>query len=233
MEFNKNEAAIHAGSSTVEAAGTGAGEIDLYEELIAFAGLSPEEQQRLLARPKKSVEEAVEPPYSDSVSTHNTSSSVEIEATELEAETISEPDDAIADGEISKISSEASEGSSLNGSLAVPSLTTAQSPSDAEDSTANREMSGVSAPLFDRSRTGPLLAGLNVIPEFVFAGDLSLGVCLACGAESGADDLFCVSCGVFIDEIGSTPKSSPRCGECGQSITDDEIFCPWCGASAV
>jgi predicted amidophosphoribosyltransferase len=70
-----------------------------------------------------------------------------------------------------------------------------------------------------------------MLPEFIFAGDLSLGVCLACGAESGADDLFCVSCGMFIDEIGSTPKSSPTCGECGQRVTTDEIFCPWCGAA--
>lgn len=207
MEFNKNEAAILAGSTTVAAAGPSGGEIDLYDELIAFAGLSPEEQQRSLIRPKKAVEEAVEPPYSDSARTNTTSNAVGIETTAPQP------------------------GSSLSGSPALLSLTAAQSPPDPEDFTANGKTSGVSPQLFDRSRTGPLLAGLSAFADFVFAGDLSLGVCLACGAESGADDLFCVSCGVFIDEIGSTPKSNPTCGECGQSITADEIFCPWCGAA--
>jgi hypothetical protein len=228
MEFNKNEPAIVAGSTAVGAAISSAGEVDLYDELIAFAELTPEEQLRLVARPQEPLDEAVECQNSDSVSTQDTTISVEIQATEPEAATISETDDSIA---VSEVSSEASEDSSPGGSLAVPSLPAAQSPSDSEDSPAIRETSDVSPQLYDRSRTGPLLAGFNVIPECVFAGDLSLGVCLACGAESGADDLFCVVCGVFIDEIGSTPKSNPTCGECGQNVTADEIFCPWCGAA--
>jgi hypothetical protein len=228
MEFNKNEPATVAGSTAVGAAISSAGEVDLYDELIAFAELTPEEQLRLVARPQEPLEEAVECQNSDSVSTQDTTISGEIQATEPEAATISETDDSIA---VSEVSSEASEDSSPGGSLAVPSLLAAQSPSDSEDSPAIRETSDVSTQLYDRSRTGPLLAGFNVIPEFVFAGDLSLGVCLACGAESGADDLFCVVCGVFIDEIGSTPKSNPTCGECGQNVTADEIFCPWCGAA--
>jgi Double zinc ribbon len=228
MEFNKNAPAIVAGSTTVGAAVSSAGEVDLYDELIAFAGLTPEEQLRLLARPQEPLEEAVESQNSDSVSTQDTTSSVEIQATEPETETISETDDSIG---ASEVSSEASEDSSPSGALAVPSLPAAQSPTGSEDSPAIGETSDVSPQLYDYSRTGPLLAGLNVIPEFVFSGDLSLGVCLACGAESGADDLFCLVCGVFIDDIGSTPKSNPTCGECGQSVTADEIFCPWCGAA--
>jgi len=189
MAFNKSEAAILAGSTTVGPAAPDVGEIDLYDELLTFAGLSPDEQERLLAGPKESGEEAVAASHSDSDIIQNTSSSVEIEAAELQAENISGAENSVA-GKITE----------------------------------------VSPPLYDRSRTGPLLAGLNVITEF-FAGDLSLGVCLSCGAESGADDLFCVSCGVFIDDIGEPPKSSPTCGECGQSVSFDEIFCPWCGAA--
>ena len=77
--------------------------------------------------------------------------------------------------------------------------------------------------------SGPL-SGFNLPPEIVYTGALSPGVCLACGAESGADDLFCVTCGVFIDEIGSTLPANPTCGECDQRIEEDEIFCPWCGS---
>ena len=67
MELNKTEAAILAGSPTVEGAGANGAEIDLYDELIIFAGLSPEEQRRMLVRPKKSGEDAVAASYSNSV----------------------------------------------------------------------------------------------------------------------------------------------------------------------
>ena len=33
----------------------------------------------------------------------------------------------------------------------------------------------------------------------LFTGALSSGVCIACGAESGTDDLFCIACGSFIE----------------------------------
>lgn len=190
MEFNKDEAAVHASSVNVEAGSRAVGEIDLYDELISFAELSPEEQ-RLVARPKKPAEEAPLPNDVEPVSTQPAIKPIEAETTEPAAES-------------------------------VP---------DFEEPGERAEASDPSQELFDRSRTGALLAGLNVVPDFVFTGDLSGGACLACGSESGADDLFCLSCGVFIDNIGSTPAVNPTCGECGQSVAADEIFCPWCGAA--
>lgn len=44
--------------------------------------------------------------------------------------------------------------------------------------------------------SGPLDGLTN---GFVFTGALSGGVCIACGTESGADELFCIACGVFIE----------------------------------
>lgn len=61
-------------------------------------------------------------------------------------------------------------------------------------------------------------------------GRLAQGVCLACGAESEAEDLFCVMCGTFLDSVASVP-ANPTCAECGQGNIADEIFCPWCGSS--
>ncbi|HLF84040.1 MAG TPA: zinc ribbon domain-containing protein, partial [Blastocatellia bacterium] len=90
--------------------------------------------------------------------------------------------------------------------------------------------SEVRPPLAEGPRPSGPLSGLNLTPDFVFTGALSRGVCLACGAESAADDLFCITCGVFIDEIGSTLPAKPTCGECKQGIAPDEIFCPWCGS---
>jgi hypothetical protein len=231
MEFNKNEAGNLAGATAVGTAGPGASEIDLYDELETFAGLPPEEQQRLLARPDKVVDDTVAAAYSDSENTNVTSNAVRIETSEPHQESISKVEDSVVGGETSEVSSEATKDSSSSGSPALPSVTAAKPPSDSGDSAAKKKTGDLSPQLFDRSRTGPLLAGLNVLGDLVFAGDLSRGVCLACGAESAAEDLFCVNCGVFIDDIDPTPKSSPTCGECGHSVTADEIFCPWCGAA--
>lgn len=187
MEFTKNEAATLASSAAV---GLQAEEIDLYEELISFAGMSPEEKRRLIAS-KQSEKRAVEPPQADPVSTTTANEPVEAEAPERAAEAVSAIEEPSEGGETSDPGNQ----------------------------------------LFDSSRTGALLAELDAVADFVFTGDLTRGACLACGSESGANDLFCVSCGVFIDNIGTPPAVNPSCGECGQGISADEIFCPWCGAA--
>ena len=88
-----------------------------------------------------------------------------------------------------------------------------------------------SAESFGESRPSGPLSGFSLTPDFVFTGALTRGVCLACGAGSGADDLFCMACGVFIDEIASTLSFNETCVECKQGIEVGEIFCPWCGSS--
>jgi Double zinc ribbon len=99
---------------------------------------------------------------------------------------------------------------------------------DSEDSHAPSEPSEVRPELSDRlSPSGPL-RGLT--GDLVFSGVLSGGVCRTCGAESAADDLFCITCGGFIDEIAAALPNKPTCGECGVDIASNEIFCPWCGA---
>jgi hypothetical protein len=83
---------------------------------------------------------------------------------------------------------------------------------------------------YDGSRPSGPLSGFILTPDFVFTGALSRGVCLGCGADAGVDDLFCMACGAFIDEIASTLRFNPTCTECKQGITAGEIFCPWCGS---
>ena len=83
----------------------------------------------------------------------------------------------------------------------------------------------------DLTRPSGPLAGLILSAEFAFSGALTRGVCLVCGAASGANDVFCVACGAFIDEAESTVQAKPTCVECGARIVADEIFCPGCGAS--
>lgn len=69
-------------------------------------------------------------------------------------------------------------------SAGEPDLSTSAAPTEAH---RELEWPRPSGPL------GSLMQG------FVFTGDLSGGVCIACGAESGADELFCIACGVFIE----------------------------------
>jgi len=66
--------------------------------------------------------------------------------------------------------------------------------------------------------------------QFQYNGSLSGGTCLGCGAESGAEDLFCITCGAFVEVAESPPASKPVCAECGLESSADEIFCPECGS---
>jgi hypothetical protein len=106
----------------------------------------------------------------------------------------------------------------------------AESACDSEVSKAYVEPSEVRPLLVEGPRPSGPLSGFNLPPYIVYTGALSPGVCLACGAASGSDDLFCITCGVFIDEVGATLPVNPTCAECKQEIAADEIFCPWCGS---
>lgn len=268
MELNRNDAAVCTDSINAQAGTGSAGEIDLYDELIAFAALSPEEQLRMVDRPEKASAEtekasagnAGEHHFPEPVLTHAPIEPVEEEAAAAETETSSgeeaeehtssepAPTDPLTEPVAAETSAaetetpsaeEAEEHTSPEPVLthqkiepveSFTTLWTAESASDSEVSKAYVEPSEVRPPLVEGPRPSDLLSGLNLTPDFVFTGALSRGVCVACGAESGADDLFCITCGVFIDEIASTLPFNPTCAECKQGIAADEIFCPWCGS---
>ncbi len=190
MVFDKNVAAAPAGSIDAKAVSSAARELDLYDELISFAELSPEQQRRLVAHPEnKLAERAAEPPKAEPVRTHTPVKRVEAETTGPLAEAVYDSEDSNAPSETSDVR---------------PELSLELSPSRP-------------------------LPGLSFNPDLVAAAALSRNVCLTCGAESTVDDLFCITCGAFIDEIAATLPINPTCGECGVGVAADEIFCPWCG----
>jgi hypothetical protein len=76
---------------------------------------------------------------------------------------------------------------------------------------------------------GATLAELN--PQYVFTNAPSGQACGGCGAQSEADDLFCMSCGAFLNGVGAAEPFDPSCRDCSRDIQADEIFCPWCGAT--
>ena len=228
MERNNNEAAVCA-DPVDERAGSG-DEIDLYDELTAFAELTPEEQHRLINRPETRPTETEEAPAdaaADPVSPDPVPTNTPMEAF-AEETTSEETAQTFAGGAEDQVSPEPVPVSApIELVAAEATVPIAEAGSGAEDSTPYVGPTEVRPEVFVRP-SGPL-GSLTL--GFVFTGALSRGVCLACGADSGADDLFCITCGVFIDEISSTLPVKPTCAECQQGISADEIFCPWCGSA--
>jgi len=232
MELNNNDAAVGTDSTNAQATTTSAGEIDLYAEVIAFAALSSEERLRLLDRPVKVSVETGRPSADadkenaslEPVLTHTPIQPVEAATAASEkrtpspeAEEHTSPEPVLTHSTIEPVQSDTT----------VPA---AESARDSDVSKAYVEAGEVRPPLLDATRPSGPLSGFNLPPEIVYTGALTRGVCLACGAESSADDLFCMACGGFIDEIATTFPFNPTCGECKQRIAADEIFCPWCGS---
>jgi hypothetical protein len=185
MELKNSEAAALANSSDVGASSSD--ELDLYNELSAFASLTPEQrriQADLSSKPKRE-------PVAESVSTG---------ALPLQpaAEQISAP-------------------------ARVPDTSVRHDGNSTNRSEARAASPGPFAGLGDSGS----LAGLS--PESPFTGALTRGVCLACGAESGVNDLFCITCGAFVDEAETPVLSIPTCTQCGLGIPAGEAFCPRCG----
>jgi hypothetical protein len=82
--------------------------------------------------------------------------------------------------------------------------------------------------------TGMLLANLD------FGGTMTKTLslrCQACGSESEKQDLFCITCGEFL-EAQETAKViekiaapvTPVCEDCGADVSFEEVFCMSCGS---
>src|SRR5437762_400037 len=69
MKLNHTDAAVRAGSISAET-NSSSGEIDLYDDLTAFAKLSPEEQMRLVDRPEKTSTETETPAADEAEEEH-------------------------------------------------------------------------------------------------------------------------------------------------------------------
>jgi hypothetical protein len=156
-----------------------AGEIDLYDELVAFIELPPDEKQRYLDRfeltSKASPTDLME--AVDSVVE-------QADAFESASELRFEDDDQV------------------NGSVGLQVV----------------------------DESGAAAAFEEMKPQFVFKDRIVGPVCRTCGAQSEADDLFCMSCGAFLNGVDSQ-EGEPSCGDCSRNINFDEIFCPWCGST--
>lgn len=82
--------------------------------------------------------------------------------------------------------------------------------------------------------TGALLANFAFPVTTVNIGSFR---CPVCGSNLDNSDLFCLTCGEFL-EVGEAQAISeeiaapvvPVCDDCGTEITPDEVFCMSCGS---
>src|SRR5258707_1267970 len=188
MQFDANLAPVRANPVPGQEGSNIAGEIDLYDELLAFVSMSPAEQRLFLAD-TKSVDEAPQAPQAS--------------CPPVEPETIEGIDPESASSPVECLAVDA-DSTLLDGEIEVTQTVV--------------ELPDASDPLVDLYLDG------------AFTDVLSGKGCLACGTESAADDLFCMSCGSFLNGTASTSPSNPTCADCRQGITIEEIFCPWCGS---
>ena len=214
MVLNNNDTTICVESSHAQ---PGSGEIDLYPELLAFELLSPDEQTRFLDR---SV------PLSEPEA-----------STPVDPESTSETPPAVADLESSQLvrvgNDEQSAIEKLSESIPIASEGLETEATEITEPVCRTEGSiAPREPAASQPRSSGPVSGFNPPQETVYTGSMSRGVCLACGAESDADDLFCLACGSFVDEGTSTAPSASTCRDCNQKMDPGEIFCPLCGSSA-
>src|SRR6185369_970143 len=204
MQFDANLAPARANPIPGQS-GSLAAEIDLYEELLAFAEMSPEEQRLYLAEAKSESE----PPRATAPSIPELVAPEPIESLDPEPMESCEPEPVeVKDAETVSTFAE----------VAIAYSDSTRWDEEVEVVDRAVELSDGSDPLVDLNLDGGYT---DVLPG---------RDCLACGAESGADDLFCMSCGSFLNGVASNSPSNPVCADCNQGITIDEIFCPWCGS---
>lgn len=239
MAFNNGDATSRVSSIAGEAVSAAASELDLYDELLAFVEMSPEHQSLESDRSRRAAgdpapEGAPLAPTAAEVTAQHAEADPGRPDSELvffyEQPEAFDPHSLASDApvEAAFVYEQAQESDNSNSATLESEAAVVI---DFETSAQDDGSSVTDGQRGPRLNTGDLLASLNVSPMSPFTGALSKGVCLACGEIAGADDLFCVSCGIFIDEIASTFPPDPSCSECTFAVVADEVFCPACGST--
>jgi RNA polymerase subunit RPABC4/transcription elongation factor Spt4 len=245
MEFKTDEANLRDDSNQK-------GEIDLYDELVAFSNLSPEDQSRgpaprlvndsepdsqpaggfVYADLKHSEEATVEPVRGRENQSSGTTTQTAFELIDRgELQRVEEPPaNPIEDFPFE---------------LPYEPVAEADRKSSFEQPQAGQPDQGGTGDLdlaYLLRVTGPLVAlGMTV------NSDSPLLVCKDCRSQSSSRDMFCVTCGGLLESAevaeaaidgagasgvtGEFAAARLACDNCDYVIEEDEIFCPSCGAS--
>ena len=211
MEFKTAEPNLRADSNVADVSQNQISEVDLYDELLAFSDLSPEEQEAATVRaapgniidpPAETPAELEAPPRTDDAFFFEPpqDSPAQEAAFELTEERV-----------VETVEVEAPE------PAREPTLDSPQAFAFDDGGNADFQMSDIIRV------TGPL-------PGFLTKRDTAsvLLVCAECGSPADNEEMFCIACGGLLEEAEAAVVLS--CDECGSTVASDEIFCPSCGS---
>jgi len=233
MEIETDAACLRADSNRAD-------EIDLYDDLIAFCNLSPEEQRKESA-PRLTI-----------TSEHESKTANQFFYADLAAsnESILEPvmEQQDRDFELIEQSSfDLTDQPGLRPLEESPTYSIEDFPFELPDEPAFQKESETSSKPIETGEppkkksdyldldyllrvTGPLAA-------FAATANAasSLLACKDCGSRASGEDMFCVTCGGLLDqpepsEAAAVVLIKAACESCDSPVEDDEIFCPSCGA---
>jgi hypothetical protein len=221
-------------------------EIELYTDLISFSELPAEEKLQSIVALRKAVEEArrkseqelaqqaalAAAPASDPETSVVAPSSFRVEAPvarRVSAPLISNPTLAQTNGSSADLTPKPTRASDSLAEFPAQPASISAVVEPAAQASSNLAGTADSRPVTSPKPSGPL-SGFNLPPNIVYTGTIAAGACISCGAETGEEDLFCVACGGFVDEI-HTSVVIPKCAECKKEISSGEMFCPFCGAA--
>lgn len=193
MEFRTDERGVLASRTPSEAGSAHINELDLYDELATFSALSPEEQRKEL----ESVERAnakpaltVEDPFRVSFDFIEQSDV----PTRLHGELDRSPDpvfNLIDEAQLERIEQSPSRSSS------EPAFAFVEESS--QETSLTSGASQFAAALPDVLRNTSPLEVIDSDAMTTAKGELK---CESCGADSSLEDLFCLSCGQLLGEMG-------------------------------
>ena len=228
MKLNSSEAAVYTDSGEVQEHISV--ELDLYADLRTFEELTPEEQARLAVHteiegdqdnPPKEVAQSTkyaadlqQTPlgFVDSTVAEKNSSAGDVEQQSLSdadanvhAQTEGDADKSENESLLSPSESEDKDHDAAE--MGSGSLTSELGHAIASESELDSAAIASQTIVEERPEAGSDVFVKDSDPienldgGVEFTGALSRGVCLACGAESSTDDLFCPACDVFIEDI--------------------------------
>jgi hypothetical protein len=243
MGFKTDEADLRADSNQ-------GGEIDLYDELVAFSSLSPEDRGRGQS-PRFANDSGLAPEsaagfvYADPADSGGPGAATATAQDDLSSEPISFPSFELTDRVESRPVENRPAGpiedfpfelpyEPVNEMGCRPSFERLQADQSSQSGTGDLDLA------YLLRVTGPLIA-LNVSANSASP----LLVCKDCRSQSSSRDMFCVTCGGLLegaeageDGVDEAKVSGPAvevaaasraCGSCDYIIEEDEIFCPSCG----
>jgi Double zinc ribbon len=230
MEFKTDEANLRADSNQT-------GELNLYDELVAFSNLSPEEQKTeqatRFARASEPTSQSTDGFIFADLVDPGEPAFAPVEEREIQSfEPAEQPSFELMDRAELQAVKEPSTSPLEDFSFELSDDPARGMKPESSSERLQADHSGdADLDLAYLLRvTGPLLAlGLTM------NATSSLLVCGDCRSQSSSDDMFCVTCGGLLYEAElpvttvEAAASGLTCEGCDYLIEEDEIFCPSCG----